>query len=294
MDQLELVPDNGITVDGLMVMKQMPIIEEHLGLLKSMVDAQIEEAMGRAAIAETVNELREIRADLNRITNQAEEKRKELHAIYEKPYDDMMVTYKTVMQAFKDADKELKGKIDAITKAVIDACMDKLECQFIECRDTYGLDWMTFDRLGIKVTYTQAKQKGHKALLEKIQHDMGAISEDVAAITAMPDGPEIMAEYKRSLNMSQAVKLVQDRHAAIQAEAERAAAEKARIEAEKARQEELRKAAEPVQPPILQAPVAAPEPEKVYTVVFQCKLTLPQAVELKRWLNDRGIEWSNI
>ena len=104
---------------------------------------------------------------------------------------------------------------------------------------------------------------------------------------------EIRAEYKRILNASQAVKIVADRHRAI--EAEKARAEEQRMAAEARLQaaekvEEILSAPEPVDEPE-EAPFAPPveeRQEQVYEVSFTVRGTREQIRDLKEYLIERG------
>jgi VIT1/CCC1 family predicted Fe2+/Mn2+ transporter len=104
---------------------------------------------------------------------------------------------------------------------------------------------------------------------------------------------EIFVEYKKSLNVSDAItgvkaraKAVQEEQARQEAEAEKRAAEAQRVEAIKA--------AIPEAPAAVEAPTeqtAAPAPEQKFCIRFTVKGTKEQLIALKKFLNEGEYEY---
>ena len=121
-------------------------------------------------------------------------------------------------------------------------------------------------------------------------------------IQNLEDAPEILAEYKQSLNAAGAVETVRVRRQRV--ELERAAEEARRVERAKQQQAEeavLAAASQPEDAP-LQAPEvlsAEPpervepeqEPEEIYQCTFTIQATKPQLRKLKAFLESEEIPY---
>lgn len=119
------------------------------------------------------------------------------------------------------------------------------------------------------------------------------LAQAVNTISKMDDAEEIMVEYRKCLDMSKAIGIVQDRNQRIEEERKVAEARKAAMEAQRAAVEKVAAAAPP--PPIMEAPVQAPVPqeadEKVYKCSFTVRATKAQLKKLKEFMIQEGIRY---
>ena len=292
---------------------QLPIIEERLRDLKPYVQQRVAAAMAMPCTEETVSEVKNLRAELNALATEAENRRKEVKKAIEAPYKQFQTVYnECIGNLFKEADKDLKGKIDAVENGMKEACEKGLRELFAELTTARHLPWLKYEQVGVRVSLTDAKAKTQppKKLAAQVTDFVERVAQDVEMIGGLPDAAEIMMEYRQTLNAPGAIQTVKLRHQRIaeeQVETERLAkiqqeeAEAAAKVAEIAREME-----EPVQQVMgfqPAAPVAAPVFEPVatvvvvpetYTVKFAVSGTLEQLRSLKAFLESGGYEYTDI
>ena len=101
--------------NNLIVIKQLPIIEEKLKQLSTEIDEKVESAKALICTEESVKEVKTVRADLNKDFKELEAKRKDVKEKIMQPYMQFESIYKEcVSDKFKSADIELKNKIDTV------------------------------------------------------------------------------------------------------------------------------------------------------------------------------------
>lgn len=99
----------------LIVVKQLPQIEEHLKELSLDVDKKVENAKNLVCTEENVTTIKQIRASLNKEFKEVEQQRKIVKEQILAPYMQFEEIYKTyISDKYKSADNDLKVKIDSI------------------------------------------------------------------------------------------------------------------------------------------------------------------------------------
>lgn len=190
--------------------------------------------------------------------------------------------------AFKSADGALKGKIDAVEEELKQRCEAGLKAYFDELCVAYHLDWLTYERTGVKVDMASAKAKTPTRLRKQLREFVEGVRGAVDAIATSENAAEIMDEYKHTLNLSASIRTVEDRHRRI--EAERAAQKARKMEQE--REAEMVRRVESLAPPAETAPPvetpAAPS-EPILKCAFTVRATKPQLKKLKEFLIKEGI-----
>ena len=131
---------------------------------------------------------------------------------------------------------------------------------------------------------------------------------ELVAAAGMESSAEVMVEYRKNLDLPTAIKVVDNRHKALeeqrrmeeerrvrQAERE-AAAEKVRAAAAQTQPEPAQEISVdpemPVQPDV--EPVSQPKPEPILMTRFYAKGTKAQLIGLKNYLEKEGIEYGNV
>lgn len=285
------------SVDELVRVKQLPIIEEQLRAMKETIEQQTGEAMQLICNADTIQTVKDMRADLNRKFNALEDARKNVKKQIMAPYERFEETYREcVTDLFRRADADLKGKVDAVEGELKSICEQNLQAYFCELRDARGLPWLEYERAGIRVDMTSARAKTPKKLMDALRLFVDGVAANVKMIEGMDDAPEIMAEYKASLDAAASIATVQQRKKRI--EAERQAAE------ERARREAERAAAAPPEPVVTPAPAPVPayEPPKAvqaaavkrYQLELRVSGTLEQMKLIKMYLKNNGLDYQSI
>lgn len=273
---------------------QIPVIEQRLRSIKSEIERRVSEAKSLACTPDTVISVKKTRSDLHKQFEEFEEQRKAVKALILEPLEAFESVYKEcVSDLFKSADADLKAKIDDTESAIKSACEDGLREYFSELATAEHVEWLTYERAGIVVDMTSAKQKTPKKLREQITSFVTGVARGVEAISNMENADEIMVEFRRCLDVAEAIRVVQDRHQRIDTERRASEARKAAIEAQRAAVQKVEEAASPA--PVLAPPVVASataqEDEKVYQCSFTVWATKPQLKRLKEFMSKEGIKY---
>lgn len=272
-------------MNELIIVKQLPIIEEHLLALKAEIEEKADRAMHLVCTEETVKEIKVVRTDLNKEFAELETQRKFVKDQVMKPYEAFESIYKDcVSNIYKKADGDLKSKIDEVEKGLKNEKFTEILRYFNEYKQSNGIDnFVTFDSSGIKIGLSDSM----KSLKEKAKSFVDKICEDIALIKTQEYADEIMVEYERSLNVSQAVTAVSSRKKALE---DRKAQEDAKAEAQRKTEEHVAQVEKVVE---LAAPVSKPVEEKKYKAVFEVTGTLNELKAVKAFLENGGYHYDS-
>lgn len=262
---------------NIIVVKQLPVIEERLHELKAEITERVNAAVAMECTEDTVKEVKKIRAELNKEFDEYEAARKGVKKAISEPYDKFNAVYKEcVSDVFKAADSELKAKIVTVENGIKKIKHERISSYAVELRTALGLDWLDVNRVLPNVTMSASES----SLVQRVSEELERINEDVNAI----DDPEIFAEYKKSLNLAQAQTTVKNRRAEI----ERAKAEAERKAAEEEVKQEVTERVEMIAPPTVEEP---PEIEKTFSMSFTVTGTIKQLKALKAFMIDNNIDY---
>lgn len=290
-------------MEDIIVVRQLPIIEERLKQLRDQIQEKVSAALEMECTEDTIKAVKSTRADLSKDFQSLEQSRKDVKSKILAPYEQFEAIYKAcVTDIFKPADADLKQKIDDVENGLKAQKRAEVAAYFEEYLSTKGIDFIAFEDAGIKVTLTASK----KSLKEQARIFIDKVSAELALINTHEHGPEILVEYRRSLNIAQAMNIVNNRHKAIEEESRRfqqmqeAEAAKAaavhKVEAVIAAEQPPE---EPGQQP-LNAPVVeplkeneAPAPE-LYQLQFSVTGTLDKLKALKAFLVEGGYQFEQL
>ena len=286
-------PETGME---LMVVKQLPIIEEHLREKAEEVKTRTELACSMACTPDTVTQVKKIRAELNKEFAAFEDGRKQIKKAIMAPYEAFEATYaQCIRDAYKQADTKLKGMIENTEYHLRQAKEQGIRHYYAEHVAAAGLnvsEW-PFEKTGISVTLS----KSDKSLKADAKAFVERVAADMAAIAAMEHSDEISAEYKRTADLGQALNTVQARHKAIEvAKAEREAREAAKAERAKAVEEmpAVQALECPTVETVEEAPQESPqepiEAEPILRLTFTVRGTRSKLKALKQFLIEGGYE----
>lgn len=261
-------------------------ITESLANCKEEIEQRTAAASLMAVSEENLKEVKKYRAALNKEFAEKEEARKALLKEISKPIEDFKKAYdEFVAQPYKKADRDLKSKIDTVTAALIEEKSEKLKVYFEEYASEFNISFVKFENLPIKVTQSESMT----SLKNKVNEYVNKTVEDVEAIRQLPEGeqPEVMAEYKKKLNLSVVLAEYHERK-------RRAEEEKAQLEArkEQEKQETVR-----IERVMETAPVivpAEPKEEKIYRTTFRVQGTKSQLLKLREFLKENEISWETL
>ena len=271
---------------------QLPEIEEHLQSIKVAVTQKVNDALSLICTEDTVKSVKAVRADLNKDLKDFEERRKAVKKAIMSPYEQFEAVYKEcISDTYKKADAELKAKIDSVENELKEAKRTEVEAYFEECSKSVGVDFVKLSDLNLNVTLSASV----KSLKRQVKEYFDKVIQDLALIATLEHTTEILVEYRKTLDVSDAVLTVQERHKAI-AEQEKRNAE-ASVIAEKQAEtvEKVEKAVresvteEISAPEVEEAPPEGNEP--VYEATFRVTGTLAQLKALKKFLKDGGYQY---
>jgi len=253
---------DGIITDVIAV-RQLPIIEEHLANIADIFVSCKAAAQSMEATDENLAALKSTRAQMRKRFDELETARKGVKAKISEPYNAFESVYKTIVtDAFNDAEKEFKAKIEAVEEIKRKKKTEtarKFYAEYAAAMDVADLvDWEHSD-VAVNISKSDA------AIMKEMQAEIDKIASDKKAALQMENGAEILFEYKRTHNLAEAIETVKARHAYTASSAP----------------EETRPAEE--------AKPKVTEPERVYEMTFTVAGTIAQLRALKKYLADNGL-----
>lgn len=276
--------------NGIIIVKQLPVIQEQLQAVKEEVMQRVSDAKSLVCTEDTVKAVKRVRTELRCELNAFEAKRKEVKTAILKPYTDFEDTYKEcVADAYKSADNELKRKIDSVEdemkKKKLREVLDWFNEYLISAESRVGIslfEFVTFDKANINVTLSSSV----KSLKEKAGEFVDRICDDINLIESQEHKEEMIVEYKQSLNVSTAIASVIQRHKAIEEQKQKDEERKKALEAAK----NIEKKVDEIVPPTIETPVVERQnpDERMFTVAFKVTGTMNQLKELKEFLKNNN------
>jgi hypothetical protein len=281
-----------ISLKEIAVVKQPPEIEEWMESVSAQVSEKVQRAVNLVCTQETVKEVKQVRADLNKEFAEWEANRKRVRDAVMAPYDAFNEKYNQFIAAqYKEADAALRDKIAEVETGLKAEKEADARGYFDELAAVKHLDWLTYERLGLKITLSRS----NKNIREEIETRLTAMADAVAMIENLPENrEEIFAEYQRTLNLPGAMQTVKQRKEAIEANRKRQEEMQARLQAEKEAATKVEAAAAPEPPATLEPPKEEPaqeEPAEKYRVKFAVIGTLDELRALKAFLENGGFTY---
>lgn len=266
----------------IIVVKQLPVIEQQLAQIKEQVAERVAAVTKLVCTEETVKAVKKARTELNAEFKQWEDKRKEVKKAVITPYEKFEDVYNDcISNSYKTADKLLKQRIDEVENELKAKKAAEVQSYFEEYLASKGIDFVTYAQAGLNVTLSASI----KSLKEQGKEFVDRIVSDLALIETFTDlKAEILVEYKKSLNVSDAITGIKARTRAIQEEQARQATEAERKAAEAQRVAEIKAAATEV----VEAPAEVQQEEPKLTLRFTVRATRTKLKELKKFLDEGG------
>lgn len=267
-------------MQDLIIIKQLPQIEEHLRELSLEIDKKVEQAKSLICTEENVKAIKQVRADLNKEYKEVEQQRKAVKEQVLAPYMQFEEVYRQyISDKYKSADVDLKNKVDSVESELKAKKEQDVKDYFEEYKNENKVDFVAYEQAKINVTLTASM----KSLKEQVKIFIDKIVDDLKLINTQENQAEILVEYKKHLNVSRAITEVVDRKKALlEIEQQRAEnnLEKEKQEIEKNLQQ-------------LASAVKAPEAtqEKIYTITFTVTGTAPRLKQLKDYLLREGYQY---
>lgn len=273
----------------LIVVKQLPQIEEHLKELSLDVDKKVENAKSLVCTEENVTTIKQIRASLNKELKEVEQQRKAVKEQILAPYTQFEEIYKIyISDKYKSADNDLKAKIDSIENELKTKKEQEIKAYFEEYKTANNIDFVEYEQTRINVTLSASM----KSLKEQAKQFIDKIVDDLKLIETQEHKTEILVEYKQTLNVSQAITSVTNRFKAIEEEKKRQEQKVVHIEMNE-NHEITQKSYEQLEN-VFNKPLEQPKEEKtgeILTLKFTVKGTRTKLRELKQFLESGGYDY---
>lgn len=205
-------------MQDLIIIKQLPQIEEHLKELSTEIDKKVENAKNLVCTEENVKTIKQVRADLNKEYKEVEQRRKAVKEQILAPYMQFEMIYKEyISDKYKSADVDLKQKVDAVENELKVKKEQEVKKYFEEYKTENKIDFVAYEQAKINVTLTASM----KSLKEQAKQFIDKISDDLKLIETQQHKAEILVEYKQTLNVSNAITTVMNRFEAVEQEKKR-------------------------------------------------------------------------
>jgi hypothetical protein len=199
---------------------QKPVISHKLKEIGKSVTERLEELNidNLVATVDTVKSLKELRADLNKELKTFEEQRKLVKGAIAAPYQEFEEIYKAeISEKYTDAVEKLKDKISIVETQIKDEKRQEVETYFNELLKSESIDFLTWEKAGIDINLSTSVKK----YKEEINALVTKTKDDLKLITTSEYQAEVLVEYKKSLNVAEAMTMVTEREEAKKSELER-------------------------------------------------------------------------
>lgn len=273
---------------SLIEVERLPVSPLQLQAIQARGEQRLKDANSLVCTQESLMSVKTERAEVQKEYDALEEWRKAIKHWAMEEYKRFEDDYKAASKGYVDALALYSEEIQETEAAIKQTCEDGLRTYFDELCAVHHLDWLTYERAGIKVDMASAKSKTPKRLREQLTAFVVGVSDSVDRITLLDDADEILVEFQSSLDAADAICTVRERH-------QRAQEQKA---ARELRNSEREKEAEMVhRVEALSPPVAVQPPERDPNDVFEhFSFTLfnvkrSQLWEVRDFLKERGIQY---
>ncbi len=270
------------SMNELIKVVQLPVIEEHLRALKDQWEQRATDATAMVCTEDTIQAIKAFRADMRKEFDEVEALRKAVKKAVLEPYEEFNAVYKDcVTTAFNIADNACAEKIDAVEAEQKRRCEEGLRDYFAELCAVRHLDWLDYERAEIRVDMASAKAKTPTKLRKQIATFVAQVGDNIDRIAEMDYADEILVEFRRSLRAEDAIFAVHERHRRIE---EQHAEQEARKAAQAQEAESVRRV-EALAPPVIAA-----QP-KILKCTFTVRTTADKLKKLKEFLNMEEIQY---
>ena len=193
----------------LIKLTQLPVIEERLREVKEEWESICSNAESLVCTEENYKELKRMRSDMTKKYKIVDAQYRDAKAAYMAPWKKIEEVYAScVKMPYETADATFKRKIDDVTDGLKEEKKATLRKYFDEYCLSVGVDQEFVNLSGIKVDMSTTL----KALKEDVRQRADRAVEDLKMIDTLEFRDEVLVEYRKSLNATDAVMVVNERH----------------------------------------------------------------------------------
>lgn len=270
-------------LDGLIVVEQLPKIKQQLQIISDEVDERIKYAMSLECTEESIKEVKNVRAELNKIKTTLEVKRKQVKSAVLQPYEEFETIYnELVKNKLLVADASLKQEIEDIESEQKRQKETELR-EFVEEHCKANNVHIDFDKIGLNITLSASM----KSLKDQAKTFIEKVASDLKLIEMEEYSSEILYEYGKCMDYVLAKTTVLDRHKELE---EIQKQQELKVEQEQQEQEIVEKVDEAIE---ITAPVEIVEElENTPSIYqFEVKATKEQIKKLIEFMKELGVEY---
>ena len=233
---------------------------------------------------EDCKEMKKEMASLNKAKDAVKKYRMDIVKKFNEPLDNFVNSAKETEKILTETYDSLKGQIKKFEDETLNQKKEEVKSYYDEYASSLHIDFVPFENSGLSITLSasiKSLKEAFKSFLDRIDSDLKLINTQDEALIS-----EILVEYKRSLNVGNAIITVKERHKALEEEQKRQEA----INALKAEEKKIEAKVEEVTAP----KVVEKEPVKVFTAKFKVEATIDQIKDLKTFMDLKGIKYDSI
>lgn len=224
------------------------------------------------------------RTAINKYKDSISKYRKNLDKEFNKPFVEFERLAKETEKILDETAKSIGSQINEYEDIKRNVKVNSLISYFNEYAASLGIDFVTYDQIGLKVTLSESEKK----IQEEIKKYLDNIKKDLDLIDTQEFADEILIEYKDGLDVRNAITKVNMRKQILRVNQ--------RIEEEKKQfVEDFNKFAQVSKEEIIKVkeqgiiPLQKPV-EEIKQTTFVVKGTMSQLKNLKRYIEENGME----
>lgn len=265
-------------LNDLVIVEQLPIIKQQLQVISDEVDKEIEYALSLECNDDSVKEVKNARARLNKIKTTMEDKRKQVKNAVLNPYNEFETIYNDLVKnKLASADTILKEKIDSVENQLKQEKEDELR-EFVKQHCEANNVHIEFERIGLNITLSASM----KSLKEQAKAFIEKVASDLKLIELEEYSSEILYEYNKTFDFAQSKIKVIEYHKQLE---EIQKQQEMKQEQEKQEEQVVEKVDEIV------APVEVIEDDELITVSFKVTGTKKQIKKIKELIIELGVNY---
>lgn len=268
---------------------QLPIIVQQFQLISEKLKEEADYILSLECNEDTYKEVKKFKAAFNKQYEALDNKRKEVKKQILAPYDEFEQMFNLyIKQVFDPVKAEVSQKVTQVEnglKAI--KRMNVLE-YFDEYIKANGVEFLDFADMNLNINLT-AKET---ALKKEVKEKVDRIVTEVEAIANLENSTEVLVEYKKCLNMAQAVFIVSERKKAIEEENQRLQAQQIEADIQLQAVAKVDEAIEEFKVPVVEDNQEAQQTK--YVTCFKVSGTLEQLQALKRFLKEGEYEYEQL
>lgn len=278
--------------NSLMEVTQLPVIKERLETLGKEIDVRLKEVNQLAVTEETRKDVKKIRTEMRKEFDELEAQRKQIKQMVLEPYMQFEEIYKAnVSDKYREADNQLKNKIDVVEQGLIQELYEETKAYFDEACDSKHLTpYAKWNNMGLKINLSTT----FTSLKKQIDDKLNKIVNDINSIELEEFNDEILNEYLQCFDYAVAKLNVMNRKKRQAQLEEERLKRQAQIEQDNKIVETVDKVVE--NSGIVVEPVEEIKPteETLYVVEFTVRGTREKIVALREYMNENNIEFTSL